>query len=83
MSSNYRHGPSADEVATDTFDDELCRDAARYLARDLDPTPLIRGISDHERLQAFRAVERRLYEGGRDDVLAALDDRLAVLEGGT
>jgi hypothetical protein len=73
--------------------DRLGEDPARFLDRPLvEPShqgtsspfllakARIQGIDDREVIRAYRAVERRIDRGPREEVLALLDEREAVLE---
>lgn len=59
-------------------------DPARFLTVSSPELALarIRGIEVPELIEAWRAVELNITDGGRDVILDALDERKEVLEGG-
>jgi len=90
---NTKPAAGPDREAFPSLRDHLGEDPARFLDRPLvEPShqgtsspfllakARIRGIDDAEVIRAFRAVERRIERGPRDEVLDLLDEREDVLD---
>ena len=62
---------------------EFGEDPAQWLHKDdawVMIGPLIRGMQDPARIRAWIAVERNLWDGGRDEVIDPLEAQLAIVE---